>query len=58
MGAMTLAAVGHSLLLETETATRQAWSTVVEELGAAPDCALVFATGASARSTRAIWAWS
>lgn len=41
---MTLAAVGHSLLLETETATRQAWSTVVQELGAAPDCALVFAT--------------
>lgn len=49
---MTLAAVGHSLLLETETATREAWSTVVEELGA-PDCALGYDHAQIARVLRA-----
>jgi hypothetical protein len=41
---MTRAAVGHSLLLETETAARQAWSSVTEAIGVIPQCAIVFAT--------------
>ena len=41
---MTSACVGHSLLLESEAAAREAWSSVVEGLGGRPQCALVFAT--------------